>query len=80
MWPDGTHPMLFAVICMPSFRPIAPVFFLAEVPFLASFLIHKGVWPQRHTQREVRAKYWKKNLAEINSLGTPKSYKIFGIF
>ena len=30
MWPDGTHPMLFAessCICVPSFRSIAPFYF-----------------------------------------------------
>ena len=36
VWPDGTHPMLFAessCVCMPSFRPVAPFFFQAKVPF-----------------------------------------------
>ena len=38
VWQDGTHPMLFAessCFCMPSFRSVAPFFFLAKVPFLA---------------------------------------------
>ena len=46
MWPDGTHPMLFAessCVCMPSFRPVAPFFFLGKVPFLAFFNIERGV-------------------------------------
>ena len=50
VWPDGTHPMLFAessCVCMPSFRPVAPFLFLAKVPFLA-FLIQKRVWPYRY--------------------------------
>ena len=47
MWPEGTHPTLFAessCVCMPNFRPVNPLFFLAKVPFL-SFLIEKVVWP-----------------------------------
>ena len=51
VWPDGTHPMLFAessCICMPSFRPVAPFFFLSKVPFFFFFLVLKGVWPYRY--------------------------------
>ena len=50
VWPDETHPMLFAessCVCMPSFMSVIPFFFLAKVSFLA-FLIQKGVWPYRH--------------------------------
>ena len=41
VWPYGTHPTLFLesyCVCMPSFRSVAPLFFLAKVPFLALFL------------------------------------------
>ena len=42
--------MLFAelVVCIPNFRPVVPFFLLAKVPFLAFFLIQKGVWPYRY--------------------------------
>ena len=35
MWPDGTHPMFLQsqVVCMSSFRPVAPFFFLEKYPF-----------------------------------------------
>ena len=46
VWPDGTHPM-FMSSCQ-NFRPRAPFFFLAKVPFWAFFLIQKGVWPYRY--------------------------------
>ena len=45
MWPDGTHPILFAESscdCLPSFRSIAPFSFLVKVPFLVVVLIQKG--------------------------------------
>ena len=51
VWPDGTHPMLFAessCVSMPSFRSVAPFFFLEKVPF-SGFFNTKGVWPYRHT-------------------------------
>ena len=51
VWPDGTHPMQFAelsCVCIPSFRLVAPFFFLAKVPLLA-FLMQKWVWPYKHT-------------------------------
>ena len=51
MWPHGTHPMLFtgsSCVCMPSFRPVAPFFFLAKVPFLAIFFnTERGVAMKR---------------------------------
>ena len=40
VWPDETHLMLLTesnCVCMPNFRPVAPFFFLAKVPFLALF-------------------------------------------
>ena len=45
VWPDGIHPILFAesgYVCMPSFRPVAPFFFLEKVPFLAFLKYIKG--------------------------------------
>ena len=45
MWPDKTHPRLFAessCVCMPSFRPVVPLLFLAKVKFLALFNIERG--------------------------------------
>ena len=48
------YPMLFkesSCVCMPSFGPVAPQFFLAKVTFLATFFfIQKGVWPHTHTK------------------------------
>ena len=46
VWPDGTHPMLFAVssfVCMPTFRSVASFFFLAKVTFLRVFEYRRGV-------------------------------------
>ena len=46
VWPGGTHPMLFtelSCVCMPSFRPVVPYFFLAKVPFLAFLNTERGV-------------------------------------
>ena len=40
VWLDGTHFMLFedsSCVCMPSFRPVAPFFFLAKVTLLVLF-------------------------------------------
>ena len=37
VWLRETHPMLLSessCVCMPSFRPVAPFFFQAKVPFL----------------------------------------------
>ena len=35
------------VFACQSFRPVAPFFFMAKVPFLA-FLIQKGVWSYKY--------------------------------
>ena len=46
VWPSGTHPMLFpelSCICIPSFRPVALLVFLAKIPFLAFF---PALWPE----------------------------------
>ena len=51
VWPDGTHHMLFVsqiVSAYQRFRPVALFFFLEKVPFLAFFLIQKGVWPYKY--------------------------------
>ena len=51
MWLDWTHSMLFeqsSCVCMPSFRPVAPSLFLAEVPFLAFFEYRMGVTIQTY--------------------------------
>ena len=48
--PNGTHTILFAelgCICVPSFRCVAPSFFLAKAPILA-FLKERSVCPYRH--------------------------------
>ena len=40
VWPDATHPMLFAessVSACQNFRPVGPSFFLAKEAFLAFF-------------------------------------------
>ena len=45
MWPDGTHPMLFAessYVCMSSFTSVAQFFFLVKVPSLAFLEYRKG--------------------------------------
>ena len=53
VWPDGTHPMIFAessCVYIPIFRPIASFCFMVKVPFLwIYFFIQKGEWPYRHT-------------------------------
>ena len=46
VWPDGTHPMLFAessCVCVPSFWPVAPYFSLQKFHFFLAFLIQKGL-------------------------------------
>ena len=52
VWPNGTHPMLFAesiCVCMPTFYACNSIlFFVAKVPFLVIFLIQKKVWPYRY--------------------------------
>ena len=51
MWPNGTNLMLFAessCVACHNFWPVAALFFLAKVPFLAFSSIQKGVWPYRY--------------------------------
>ena len=53
MWPVNTLPTLLEELncaCMPRFRPVAPFFSLAKVPFFGLFFfgMQKGMWPYRH--------------------------------
>ena len=45
MGPTTCYSQSQTVSACQGFRPVAPFFFMAKVPFLAYFKIHKGVWP-----------------------------------
>ena len=48
VWPGGTHPMLLpecSCIYIPSFRSVAPMVFLAKIPFLTFSRYYGNYFP-----------------------------------